>query len=118
MFRLLLLLLLSGCASTFVKSYDGKTARDLEADLGVPVEIIEHGYNLRTYQYYWGGGTVAMPGYSVTNYVGFGSNTTAYTTHFPDEVYYSEGCLVDFVTEKHGDNWVIVGGRWPDRLVC
>ncbi len=92
-------LMLAACASQFANSYLGKDSVALELENGKPVNIVELPNGMRSFQYYWGGESVVIPG---TGVAGLGS----------------PGCLINFIAERHGDRWVVVKAKWPDRLIC
>ena len=114
----LLLIPLYGCASNFANSYIGKSTIDLELDLGKPANIVELPDGKRSYQYYWGGGTYALPGYSTSTVTTFGNSAYIDTTTYPTQVVSSKGCLINFITEQREGLWIVVDATWPDRLVC
>ncbi len=114
----LLLIPLYGCASTFAKSYVDISTIELELDLGKPVNIVELPDGKRSYQYYWGGGTYALPEYSTSTVTTFGNSAYVNTTTYPAEVVSSKGCLINFITEQREGLWIVVDATWPDRLVC
>jgi len=92
-------LLVTGCASQFATSYLGKDSVALELENGKPVDVVELPNGMRSYQYYWGGEGVVIPGAGVAG------------NGFP-------GCLINFIAERRGDSWVVVDTKWPDRLIC
>ena len=115
---LALLLLLSGCVSTYAKSYVGKSAFHLKENEGFADNVISLPDGRKIHQYYWGGGEVYLPEESVSNTIGFGSSSYTTTYTYPAETYASEGCLVNFIAEEIDGRWMIVEATWPDRLVC
>ncbi|MDZ4254210.1 MAG: hypothetical protein U1A72_16710 [Sulfuritalea sp.] len=113
-----LVVALSGCVSQFATGYVGKTALDLELELGQPTNVVALPEGRRAYQYYWGGGTFIAP-QTTTGSVNVVGNTALVTsTTTPSIAVTSEGCLVNFIAEQRGEEWLIVDARWPARLSC
>ena len=99
LFSPILALMLGACASQFANSYIGKDSVVLELENGKPVNIVELPDGMRSFQYYWGGESVVIPG---TGVAGLGS----------------PGCLINFIAERRGDRWFVVKTQWIDRIVC
>ena len=122
---LLLFILLTGCASTFARGYIDKPVTELKEDLGDPYDIVYVSETKKIYQYYWGGGSYTVPGYSTSFVTGSVINTIT----MPAETTHSPGCLISFVAVppegpggwRNPDTnkpWVIVDAEWPSRMVC
>jgi hypothetical protein len=114
---------LVGCVSTYMQQFVGKDVREVVAVDGEPVAVVEMPYGRRGYQWYWGGGTVVVPGQSwstTTGTVGPGGiiNASTETTSMPGGVYTSPGCLITYVAKKKDDAWIVESIRYPARLVC
>ena len=110
--------LLPACVSQFANNYIGKTHVDLELDLGRPANIVELPNDRISYQYFWGGGNFVAPRNTSSSVNVIGSTAHISTQTAPSLVVSSEGCLVNFIAERQGSQWVIVEARWPRRMVC
>ena len=112
------LMLLIGCASQFAKSYLGKSPFDLQLENGKPVNIVELPDGRRSYQYYWGGGTIVTPQTTTGTVSVIGNTAHVNSRTNPAAVVSSRGCLINFIAERQGDRWVVVETRWPKRALC
>jgi hypothetical protein len=111
-------LLLTGCASQFAKQYVGQDVVALELDNGKPANVVEMPDGRRAYQYHWGGGTFVAPQYSSGTVNVIGNTAFINTQTSPAAVVSSPGCLISFIAERRGAQWIVVEARWPERLAC
>lgn len=118
------LLLLTGCVSTHMKKYVERDIRDVVLDSGPPIHAFDMPDGQRAFQFYWGGGTVAMP--QVTTSTGQATvvgnsawfSGTAITSG--GGVVTSQGCLITYLTtwDAGRQGWIVKGYRYPDRVFC
>jgi len=113
-----LAIVLTGCASTQMKSYIDKPIQEADLELGKPVNIIELPNNRRAYQYYWGGGTVVIPGSAESTITGNTYSTNINTIYKPAMVVSSKGCLVTLIASRIKGVWIVKDWRIPQKLVC
>jgi hypothetical protein len=115
---LVCLLFLTACASQAVLPYVGKSYTDLQLDWGKPVNEIAMPDGRRAVQYRWGGGTVVLPTNTTATATTIGQSTFINAQTYGGGVVQSEGCLVSFIMERRGNEWVVTEARWPQRVSC
>lgn len=120
----LILICVSGCASTHMAQYMGKEIQEVMIDSGAPVNAFDMSDGRRAFQFRWGGGTFVTP--QTTTYSGSASaignsawySGTAITNG--GHVISSEGCLITYLTNWDNDKktWIVTENRLPKQLVC
>lgn len=120
--RILLLgflaLVLSGCASTQMKGYVGKSIEEANLELGKPENVIKMSSGRRAYQYRWGGGSAVIPGSAKSTITGDYYSATVKTTYKPATIVTSKGCLVTLIATKKNGLWMVSDWKIPQKLVC
>jgi len=116
---LALALTLAGCASTAMKGFTGKSINEAFFRYGRPENVFDLPDGRRAFQFYWGGGSFAVPATSTTalNANGLGGYT-ATTTSIPGGLLESKGCLVTLIARPNGTDFIVEEYRIPKRLVC
>lgn len=114
---------LSGCVSNHMKQFVGKDIREVMLSEGPPINELTLADERKAFQWYWGGGTVALPGSSHTTTTGQISPSgmvAAHSTTFetPSTVYSSPGCLTTYIARNVDGAWIVEEIRYPKRLVC
>jgi len=119
---IIFLLLLAGCASTHMKQYIGKDVLSIVLDEGPPENVFDLEDGKRAFQYYWGGGTFAMPQTTNvtanTTYAGNSAWTTATATTYGGGVFSTKGCLITYIGVWNGTAWIIEDIHYPKRAFC
>jgi len=123
-FSMLILILLSGCASTHMKQYLGKDVREVIIDSGSPVHAFDMSDGRRAFQFRWGGGSFVLP--QTTSYSGTSTNIgntewfsgSAITTG--GGIVTSQGCIITYFArwDKKLNTWIVTEYRVPKQLVC
>lgn len=113
-----LLLLLTGCVSSAMKPYEGKTLTEVRIDWGPPVADFVTPDGRRVVQYRWGGGTVALPSTMTATATTIGPTTFVSGQTTPGMVVHNEGCLVSFIATPEGNDWRVTEIRYPQRIAC
>jgi len=115
---LALAVLLSGCASTEMRSYVGRSVDEVLIAYGRPENVFQLQDGRRAYQFRWGGGAVVAPGTSTSTASTIGSVTTITSTATPAMLYESAGCLITFIAKESDQGYIIDEYRVPRQLVC
>lgn len=114
-----LALALAGCASTAMKRFVGGSVSEAYMAYGRPENVFDLPDGRRAFQFYWGGGTVAVPAQSNSTITGnpqFGYHIT--TTSTPATFIDNKGCLVTLIARPRGNDFVVEEYRIPKRLTC
>lgn len=102
--------------------YVGKDIREVFISEGQPEAWFDLADGRRAYQWYWGGGTMIVPGSSHSTTTGYGSDgffsASTTTIEHPPVASYSKGCLTTYIAARKDDAWIVEDIRYPDRLVC
>ena len=110
--------ILTGCVSTEMKSYVGKSIEETFISYGKPENVFEFPDGRRAYQFRWGGGSFATPAKGTAIATSVGNVTTVQTTSTPATIMNSPGCLITYIARDGGNGFVIEEYRYPKRLVC
>ena len=117
-------LLQAGCVSTHMEQFIGKDVREVVMSDGAPANIFDLGDGRRVFQFYWGGGTVVVPGQiqgqSQSTVIGDTVYTTGTALVMPPRIIESQGCLTNYITDWNQElnGWIVVEIRYPQRLIC
>ena len=113
-------ILLTACVSTHMKQYVGRDIREVMVDGGEPANVFDMGDGRRAFQFYWGGGTFAVPQTTTTTGSVVGNSVYLSSTTLPGGVVHSPGCLITYFAryDDGGDAWIVSDIAYPDRLVC
>jgi hypothetical protein len=110
---------LMGCVSQEMAGYMGKDITEVMMIQGRPVSEFDLPDGTRAFQYYWGGGTVAIPSTTTTTFSVYGNQAIANTQGTPGGIVHSQGCLITYIgTPNDKRSWTITDYRYPQRLVC
>lgn len=115
---------LVGCVSTHMKQFIGDDVREVVMSDGAPVNVFDYTDNRRVFQFYWGGGSVTLPGSSTTTGSAYAVGSTVYgsatTISTPAQTITSKGCLTSYITRWDEDRqgWIVEDINYPDRLFC
>ena len=113
-------LLLAACVSTHMEQYVGRDIRDVMVDSGEPVNVFDMGDGRRAFQFYWGGGTIAVPQKTTTTGSVVGNTVYLDSTTYPGGVVHNPGCLITYFARHDEANnaWIVSEISYPERLVC
>lgn len=120
----ILVLFISGCASTHMKQYMNKDIREVIIDSGSPINVFDMGDGRRAFQFHWGGGSFVVPQTTTitgsTNSIGSSSWYSGTAITSGGGIISSEGCVITYLTrwDEHKKAWLIVEYRIPKQLVC
>ena len=107
-----------------MKQFVGKDVREVVISDGAPTNIFDLGDGRRVFQFYWGGGTYAVPGrvqgYSLSTVIGNTVYTSGSALVTPPRVIESRGCLISYIAnwDQELNGWIVAEIRYPKRLVC
>ena len=113
-----MLFFLTACVSQAVLPYVGRSYTDVQIDWGKPVNEFSTPEGNKVVQYRWGGGTAVLPTTTTATATTIGPSTFVNAQTSGGGIVYSEGCLVSFIMEQRGSDWVVTEARWPDRISC
>lgn len=116
---LALLMCLSGCVSTEMKSYVGQDIREVILTNGQPIGVMDMGEESRAFLFMWGGSSQASAAL----------NSTTQTTsdwlgktkvESSGSAIISSGCIISYITrwDDSRKGWVIFDYRYPKKIVC
>ena len=117
-------LLLSGCVSTHMKRYIGKDVRYIVLDDGDPERAMDMPDGTRAFQFYWGGGSAAVPTQTTTTgELQLVGNSVLYSEQRLQTggfIVESKGCLVTYFArwDAAKNGWIVTGIQYPKRLAC
>jgi hypothetical protein len=117
-FVIVLLSVITSCASTDMKTFVGKPIEEAMFAYGRPDNVLTLSETSKAYQFRWGGGTTVLPSQSTSTAQVYGNSATVRTTATPAMIMESQGCLITFITVNNGTKDVITEYRIPKRLVC
>ena len=121
---LLLVGMLLGCVSTYMKDFVGKDITEVMMVSGEPLSIFDLPDGSKAYQYRIGGGAVAIPGRTQTTgtsaVIGNTVSTSESGVSYPPAVLQATGCLVSYITKLDpvSNRRIVVDIRYPKQLVC
>jgi len=115
-------LLLTQCARSIMKSYEGKTIADVVIDYGPPINAFDMGDGRRAFQ--WNiQSNVVMPGHVSTTATGSGGFYTATSIVSPPTAF-TQSCNYTMFATKNNSGaqnspvaWTVVGYA-PPKLAC
>ncbi|MCA1335566.1 hypothetical protein [Pseudooceanicola marinus] len=113
----LAVLLMTGCASSIMESYVGKSIQEPILDYGPPSHVMDISANRRAFQWSMtNSGVIPITTPTTTTVYGNGGYATAYsqsTTYVP----HSNQCVYTLTAIKQGDDYIVDGFRKP-TLMC
>ena len=115
----ILLLLLSGCVSTEMKSYMGKDIREVILTNGQPIGVLDMGNGSRAFQFLWGGSSqTAVASNSTTQINGDWLGKASVQSH--GNAIVSNGCVISYITrwDDARNSWIVSDYRYPNKIMC
>ena len=112
-------IVMSGCASTEMKSYIGKDIREVVLTNGQPLGALDMGNGVRAFQFIWGGTTTTAVR-AQTEIQGNSEWFGKADIRSSGSALMSNGCIVAYLT-RYDDSrkgWIIFDYRIPQKLVC